>query len=422
MMKEVFLYYIWENRLSSNLKTTDGQVIEVIFPGYRNTDSGPDFLEAKIKIGDTIWAGHIEIHVNSSDWHHHKHHLDKAYNNIILHVVYAHDGIAVGIPTAELKGHFDESLYNKYNAFIKSKAWVACAKSAKDLQTYTWLSWFDRVLVERLENKTCIVEHILEKTNNDWDETCYRLVMKYLGLKVNNEAFETLATMLPFKTLLKHHDQPIQIEAMLMGCAGLLNGDFIDEYPNTLKREFKILKAKFNLAVMPTERWKFMRMRPSNFPTIRLSQLAHIIHKGGNIFSKIIHHTSTAELKTLFQAQASSYWDTHFIFDKATRKAEKHLGDTAIDILIINAIAPILFAYGRHILQDEYCERSLSLLEATPSEDNNIVRSFSKIGIAAHNALQSQGMIELYKNYCQTRRCIECRIGALLIKGHSPTT
>jgi hypothetical protein len=262
-MREEFLYYLWENRLTDkDLKTTEGEAVEVVVTGYRNTDSGPDFLEAKIQIGDKLWAGHVEIHVKSSDWNRHGHQNDKAYQNVILHVVYENDIQVNDIPTLELKGHFDETLFAQYQKFISSKGWIPCEKNIAQVPVFTRLSWLDRMAVERLESKSETVNKILEANQFDWEDALYKLIMRYFGLKVNNEAFEYLANILPFKTLLKHSDNLLQVEAMLMGCAGFLENEFTEEYPLLLKREYSVMKAKFNLLTMPAERWRFMRMRP----------------------------------------------------------------------------------------------------------------------------------------------------------------
>ena len=271
-MNETFLYYLWENRLlKGDLLTTDGQAVEIVNTGYRNLDSGPDFLEARIKIGETLWAGQVEIHVLTSDWNRHHHQSDKAYENVVLHVVYENDAKVNDIPVLALKGHFDMTLYNNYQQFIAAKGWIPCEKSLSSVQKFTMLSWLDSRVVERLEQKAENVEKMLKANTYDWEDALYKLLMRYFGLKVNNEAFEYLATILPFKTLLKHADNLLQVEAMLFGCAGFLEKDFSEEYPQLLKREYKVMKAKFNLLTMPKERWKFMRMRPSNFPTIRLA-------------------------------------------------------------------------------------------------------------------------------------------------------
>ena len=435
-MREEFLYYIWENRLTDkDLKTAEGETVEVVATGYRNTDSGPDFLEAKIQIGDKLWAGHVEIHVKTSDWNRHGHQNDKAYKNVILHVVYENDLQVNDIPTLELKGHFDESLFAQYQKLIASKTWIPCEKSITQVPVFTRLSWLDRMAVERLESKSGAVTKLLEANQFDWEDALYKLLMRYFGLKVNNESFEYLSNILPFKTLLKHADNLLQVEAMLMGCAGFLEDEFTEEYPLLLKREFSVMKAKFNLLTMPAERWKFMRMRPSNFPTIRLAQMAQLIHKNGPLFSKIKAAKDTAEAKALFDVAASEYWETHWRFNRlpqcdsptdqksgavglsyhGSRKTAKHLGDATADILIINAVAPLLFCYGKLHKDESVCETALQFLEETEAEDNAIIRHYASCGITAENAMQTQALLHLYSYFCKRKRCLECRIGNVLL-------
>ena len=421
-MKEEFLYYLWENRLIDKaLQTTEGEAVEVVSTGYRNTNSGPDFLEAKIQIGDKLWAGQVEIHVKASDWNRHGHGSDKAYKNVILHVVYEDDAKTTDLPTLELKGHFDETLFTNYQRFISSKAWIPCANSIVQVPPFTRLSWLDRMAVERLESKSESVIKILNTNQFDWEDALYQLLMRYFGLKVNNEAFETLAKMLPFKTLLKHADNLLQVEAMLFGCAGLLEGEFDEDYPQLLQREFAVMKAKFNLLIMPAERWKFMRMRPSNFPTIRLAQMAQLIHKNGPLFAKIREAATVDEVKKLFDVAASEYWETHYRFGvnlsyHGSQKTPKRLGAATADILIINAVVPLLFCYGKLHKDETFCDTALQFLEATAAEDNIVIRHFAQCGITVQNAMQTQALLHLFNIYCKRKRCLECRIGHVLMR------
>ena len=436
-MREEFLYYLWENRLIDKaLQTTEGESVDVVATGYHNTDSGPDFLEARIQIGDKLWAGHVEIHVKTSDWNRHGHQTDKAYQNVILHVVYENDLKVNDIPTLELKGHFDETLFVNYQRFISSKNWIPCEKSIAKVPVFTRLSWLDRMAVERLESKSETVTKILEANQFDWEDALYKLLMRYFGLKVNNEAFEYLSNILPFKTLLKHADNLVQVEAMLMGCAGFLEEDFTEEYPLLLKREFAVMKAKFNLLTMPAERWKFMRMRPTNFPTIRLAQMAQLIHKNGCLFSKIKAAKSTDKVKALFDVATSAYWETHYRFETrlpnppdplkrgshGSRKTAKHLGNTTADVLIINAVAPLLFCYGKLHKDVSVCETAMQFLEETEAEDNAVIRHFAQCGITAENAMQTQALLHLYSYFCKRKRCLECRIANVLLHKNNPTS
>ena len=416
-MREEFLYYIWENHLIDKaLQTIEGEAVDIVATGYRNTDSGPDFLEARIQIGDKLWAGHVEIHVKTSDWNRHGHQTDKAYQNVILHVVYENDTKVNDIPTLVLKGHFDETLFANYKRFISSKNWIPCEKSITQVPVFTRLSWLDRMAVERLETKSETVTKILNANQFDWEDALYKLLMRYFGLKVNNEAFEYLSNILPFKTLLKHADNLLQLEAMLFGCAGLLEDDFTEEYPLLLKREFAVMKSKFNLLTMPAERWKFMRMRPSNFPTIRLAQMAQLIHKNGCLFSKIREAKNGNEVKALFDVAASDYWNTHWRFGVPTESTPKHLGDATADILMINAVAPLLFCYGKLHKDESVCETAIQFLEDTEAEDNAVIRHFAQCGIKAENAMQTQALLHLFNLYCKRKRCLECRIGHVLLR------
>ena len=414
-MKEEFIYYLWENRLlSKDLLTVDGEAVYVISVGTRNYDSGPDFLDARIRIGKTLWVGHVEIHVNASDWFRHGHHNDDAYKNVVLHVVYCNDTERLAIPTVEIKGKFDEGVYEKYNGFLKSRRWIACEKLIAGIQQFTWLSWLERIVVERLEAEVKDVFSKLAANNYDWEETLYQRIMRYCGLKVNNEAFERLARLLPLRILRKHIDNPLQVEAMFFGCAGFLEREFTESYPVLLQREFKILKSKFNLSVMPMAYWKFLRLRPPNFPTIRLAQMASIVCKYDNMFSKLQIVKDLDSVRNLFNVEVNEYWDTHFQFEKPSSEKKKKLGDTAVDVMIINAVVPVLFSYGIYRDDQELKDRSLGFLNVMEPEDNVIIRKFEELGVNVRNAQQTQALLHLYGNYCKKRNCLKCRVfGAL---------
>ena len=347
-MREEFIYYLWENRLLSlDLKTTDGDEINVVSVGNRNFDSGADFVNARVKIGGTLWAGQVEIHVRASDWFRHKHQYDDNYNNVILHVVYECDTDKLAIPTLEIKDKFDQSLLLNYNKFVNSKNWMPCGDCIGGVQEFTVISWFDRMLVEHLENECDDLNFRLQNNNYDWELTFYQRLMRYFGFKVNNDPFEYLSKILPLNLLLKHIDNEVYIESMLFGCAGFLERDFEEAYPSLLKREFKMLKSKFGLKVMPVSNWKFLRLRPSNFPTIRIAQIAKIIINNGKMFSKIRDSVNLNDIAELFEVELNSYWDSHFQFDKVSKvEKKKTLGKTAVDSVMINAVMPMLFHYG----------------------------------------------------------------------------
>ncbi len=417
-MKEEFLYYLWENRLlTGSLATAQGQSVEIIHPGFRNQNSGPDYLEAKIRIGEQLWAGHVEIHVKTSDWNRHGHQHDRAYHNVVLHAVYEHDASINDIPVLEVRGHYDLSLHQRYEQFMASKRWIACERALSQVQPFTRNTWLERMAVERLEEKAGNVTRLLNANQFDWEHTLYHLLLRSFGMKVNNEAFETLSCLLPLKTLLKHADNLIQVEAMLLGCAGFLEVESDEDYPNLLKREFAVMRSKFDLLTMPAERWKFMRMRPVNFPTVRLVQLAQMIYRHGCLFSKTKEAVTASDAKKLFDVEASSYWDTHFRLAEASNTSKpKHLGEGTADVLMINAIIPLLFCYGQFHKDTACCDKAMRFLEETAAEDNTVIRHFSNIGWMAENAMQSQALLHLYNRYCRRKRCLECSIGNVLLR------
>lgn len=417
-MKEEFIYYLWENSLLSlDLKTTENEDLTILSAGHRNQGSGADYLNARIKIGNTLWAGQVEIHIHASDWFRHNHQNDKNYNNVILHVVYEHDTCNLNIPTLEIKDKFDISLLHNYNRFLCSRNWIPCGEFIGGVQDFTLISWLDRMLVEHLENECNELNLKLRNNQYDWERTFYQRLMRYFGLKVNNDAFEHLSRILPLNLLLRHRDNDFHVEAMLFGCAGFLDEDFKDEYPLILKREFKMLRSKFELKTMSYSDWKFLRLRPPNFPTIRIAQLAKIIIKNGNMFSKIRDNNDINEIKELFDIELNSYWDNHFQFIKTSKtERRKTLGKTTIDLIAINAIVPLLFHYG-HTHSLESCkEKAISYLEQIDAEDNLITRNFQKSGIVLQNAYQTQALLYMYKYYCRRRRCLECRIYHILSK------
>lgn len=420
-MKEDFIYYLWENRLLNlDLRTTSGDEISVISVGNRNFDSGADFINARIKIGGTLWAGQVEIHVRASDWFRHRHQYDDNYNNVILHVVYEYDTDLLKIPTLEVKDKFDISLLLNYNSFVNSRNWIPCGEFIGGVQSFTIVSWFDRMLVEHLENECKELDFKLENNHYDWEQTFYHRLMRYFGLKVNNDSFEYLSRILPLNLLLKHLDNELYVESMLFGCAGFLDKDFDEEYPRLLKREFKMLKSKFTLKVMPVSNWKFLRLRPPNFPTIRIAQLAKIIVKNGNLFSKIRDSVSMDDIMNLFDVELDSYWNNHFQFDKVSNvDKKKTFGKTAVESVFVNAIVPMLFYYGKFHSLESYKEKAMTFLEQLDAEDNIVIRNFIKAGLSFNNAFQTQAALFMYKYYCKRRRCLECRIYLILSKVRS---
>ena len=325
-------------------------------------------------------------------------------------MVYNNDTERLAIPTLEIEGKFDESIYVRYNDFLQSRKWIPCERLIAGIQQFTWLSWLERIVVERLESEVKDVFSKLTENGYDWEETLYQRIMRYCGLKVNNDAFERLARLLPLRILRKHLDNKVQIEALFFGCAGFLEQSFNESYPVLLQREFKILKSKFNLTTMPMVYWRFLRLRPPNFPTIRLAQMASMVCNGENMFSKLLIANDLEPVRNLFNVEVNEYWDTHFQFEKPSRAIKKTLGETAINLLIINAVVPVLFSYGIYHDNDELKEKSLGLLNEMEPEDNVIIRKFGSLGVNVRNAQQSQALLHLYNCYCRKRKCLKCRV------------
>jgi len=421
-MTEFFLHHLWKLKLfdSTNLVTTENEAIEIIKTGQHNTDSGPDFFNAQVKIDNTLWAGNVEIHLRSSDWNNHSHEKDEAYNNVILHVVYKNDEQVKRkdgslIPALELKGRFDDRLWKNYADLLQSRQWIPCEKRIAEVDSLTIDNWLDRLLAERLENKTERILSSLQGNGNNWEETFYQHLAKNFGFRINADPFERIATTLPVSLLAKHRNHRNQLEALLFGQAGMLELKMTDAYPNELKKEYSFLRNKFNLIPIPLHQWKFLRLRPVNFPTIRLAQFAQLIHQSTHLFSRILECDNFAELKKYFHADVSSYWQTHYVFDKISTEQPKHIGDDAIQNIAINTIVPFLFAYGRNRNAVQFEERAFSLLEEIPAEKNSIIDGWKNLGIEPASAYRSQALLQLKNEYCVEKKCLTCSVGNKII-------
>lgn len=421
-MKEDFLHYIWRLQRfdQSHLFTTDGQPIQLLAIGDYNIHAGPDFSNARVRIGDTLWAGNIEIHLRASQWLDHQHQKDPAYENVILHVVLEADQIIYHsngevIPCLELKNRIDLRLSKNYLRLIRQESWIPCQAQLASVAELTKSLWLDRLLVERLEDKTKAIQEILNQTNNNWEETFYRFLARSYGLQVNPDAFEQLARSLPFNLLGRHKGQLRQIEALFFGQAGLLDRDFSEEYPRQLQQEYQFLKSKYQLRSMPQGSWKFLRLRPANFPTIRIAQFAMLIHQSNHLFSKILAIQNIKEVENMFDRRVSLYWQDHYVFDKISPKKNKKLGKGTIHLFIINTIAPFLFLYGQQLGEEQYKDKALQLLEALQPEQNKIIKNWKVLGMSPESAYQSQALLQLKKHYCDQRRCLSCAIGHQII-------
>ena len=424
-MTEDFLQYIWQHRLylpEGNL-TTEGETVESLQPGQPNTHAGPDFTDARVRIGDTLWAGCVEVHLKSSDWERHGHHTDPAYNNVVLHVVYQHDTDTWNarrqkIPVMEL--HFDARYYENYNRLADSKARIACSGELDKVDELNLSLWLERLGIERLEQKADAIMQTYAATGNNWEETLYQRLARNFGFSLNALPFESLAKSLSFNILLKYRDNLQQIEALLFGQAGMLADDNItDTYYMVLQKEYLYLQKKFNLIPVDRFLWKFLRLRPINFPTLRIAQFAALTHRNEHLFSQIIEVNSVEVFEKLFDLQASAYWDTHYIFGKESPKRNKSFGKSAIRTILINTVVPFLFAYGKARGKEDFCTRSISILENLPPEKNSILAQWDALGIHNPDAFTSQALLQLANEYCQPKRCLSCNIGNKIVLNES---
>ncbi len=425
LFTEDFLHYVWKFRLFDrvDLKTTTGDAIEVYSAGLHNTDSGPDFHNARLKIGDTTWAGNVELHLSSSDWQKHNHSTDSAYDNVILHVVYRDDApliLADGrrVPTLELKDRIPADLYNRYHHLVYgNQTIIPCENSIRSVDDFTLRTWFTRILIDRLEKRSEAVNTTLQTNRGDWEETFYQSLAANFGFKTNAMPFELMAKSLPQNILAKHKNNPLQIEALVFGQAGFLNEKFEDVYPQGLKTEYEFLQKKYSLTPIETHLWKFMRMRPQNFPTIRLAQFAALIVNSNHLLSKVLDTRDIAGLRNLFaDIKVNPYWEDHYRFDKSSKPSSKNLGAASIDILLLNTLVLFLFSYGKHHQLQHFMDRSLKLLENLPGEQNNIVADFDNLGIKASSAFETQALLELKNYYCNYKKCLQCSVGNKILK------
>ncbi len=423
-MTEDFLHHIWKYRLfiSPQLTITSGQELMVLDPGIHNHNAGPDFLNARIKIGDQTWFGHIEIHLRASDWHKHGHTNNEQYKNVILHVVYENDEDIYlykkdDLPVLVVQGIFHQNQWHRYVHWLESKTWIPCERHLRDISSVVWIGWKDRLLVERLEGKTNYIQELLHQTRFDWQETFYRLVARNFGFKTNSEGMIMLADSLPQKVLARHRSDPFQVEALLFGQAGFLNGEFTDEYPNSLKVEYEFLRKKYHLTSINYSVWKMSRLRPSNFPAIRIAQLADLICRSEHLFSVVLELDNMVELQSLFKVEAHPYWLTHYRFDvEGNERPSLRIGDQSIENIFINSVAPMLFAYGQYHADEKLVDRSLRILEFCAFEPNRVMTNWLKLGVEATNAADSQSLLWLFNEYCNKKRCLSCNIGLELLK------
>jgi hypothetical protein len=422
-MTEEFLHHIWKFKLfdQQNLRTTSGEVVEILKAGVHNFDAGPDFFNAQLKVGETLWAGNVEIHINASDWKRHFHQQDKAYNNIVLHIVYNADepiyrASGEAIPTIEIKERIDKKLYQNYLNFKSNTDWIPCEKQIAEVPSIIINSTLDKLLLERLERKAQSIADSLKLNNNNWEETFYQYLARNFGFKTNAMPFELLAKSLSLLVLAKHKSSLLQIEAMLFGQAGMLNEHLEDKYPQALQNEYVFLKQKFQLNPVDTHLWKFLRLRPVNFPSVRIAQFANLIFNSTHLFSKIIETESLDFLKLLMNVDVSEYWQTHYMFDKVSKNKSKHLGEDSLNNIVINTIVTFLFVYGKQKDDQKYVDRALAFLEQTEGENNSIINKWESLKLPVKNAYSTQALLQLKNEYCNGKKCLSCNIGTYLIK------
>jgi len=421
-MNEMLLQFIWQYSLYNpiNMQTTDGEAITVISAGKRNTDAGPDFLEARVKIGKTTLVGNIELHVKASDWNKHQHSDDQAYKNIILHVVY-HDDKRLGnnsFSTLEIGSHIPAYVVDQYINLIQATQSVPCARQLALVTDLAKESWLNRLLAERWEQKLDEWKELLEQSAGDWRNLLYWRMAANFGFKTNSEAFLMLARSLPINILARHKDNLMQIEALLFGQAGMLdNSEVEDDYYAILTSEYLFLKKKYQLVPIPAHLWKFMRLRPPNFPTVRIAQFAALIHKSIHLFSKIINVFTPGDIFPLLKVAASEYWDKHYRFGESQPNSyPKATGDGSIENILINTIAPVQFLHAYYHGNFDGQEKALELLSSVKAETNKITSAWKGFGWKAQNAAHSQAQIQLFNSYCSRKRCLECAIGLGIIK------
>ena len=421
-MKEEFLHYLWKFKKfdTLNLKTSNGEVITIINVGQYLELAGPDFFNAQIVIANQKWAGNVEIHLKSSDWYVHHHERDAAYENVILHVVWEHDTEIfrknnTEIPVLELKNYVDKQTIADYQSLMTPKSWIFCEKQLKEINEFTLKNWQERLFFERLERKSKPIYELLQQTNNDWESVLFCLLAKNFGLNTNGEIFLKIAQSIPFSVIRKESFEVENLEALLLGNAGLLDNEKEDNYFKDLKFRYFYLLHKYQIETKTVEPVQFFKHRPDNFPTIRLSQLANLYYVQQNLFSKIIKSNSIETIYKTFEVSASNYWQNHYQFDKESRKKKKQLSKSFVDLIVINTIIQLQFAYAKS-QGKETSEDLIQLLNEVAPEKNAIMDKFSSFGIKAKNAFESQSLLQLKNEYCNKSRCLECGIGMELLK------
>lgn len=417
---EQLLHYVWKHRIFplKPLQTTSGQPVEVIDAGLPNTNAGPDFFNAKLKIDGTLWVGNVELHTRASDWFRHGHDRDAAYDSVILHIVGDADcevRRADGSAVPQLLLHCPEDVRRRYDELQRAEIYPPCYSILASLPKLVVHSWLSALQVERFEQKAQAIAVRLERCNNHWEDVFFITLARNFGFGLNGDAFEAWAGRLPFRAVDKHRDNLFQVEALFFGQAGLLEEepqDEADDYYRKLRKEFRYLQHKFGLpAPVAGGSWRFLRLRPGNFPHVRLAQLAWLYHREQSLFSRVMAAETPEAVKEILSAQTSSYWEEHFTFRKPSPRRVKRLGGNALDLILINTVIPFLYAYGVHKADERLCDRATRFLEALKAEDNRVTRLWDGAGLPVSTAADSQALLQLQKEYCDRKECLRCRFG-----------
>lgn len=422
---EQLLHYAWKHKMFplNPLYTTDGQLVEIIDPGLPNPNSGPDFFNAKIKLNGILWVGNIEIHERASDWQRHHHQTDKAYDSVILHVVSCTDSPTFrtdGKPIPQLEFHYPPQLSDNYNELLQTTHYPACYRLIPHLPPLMVHSFLSSLQTERFEQKTEQIYQRLNICNQNWEDAFFVTLARNFGFGVNNDAFELWAKTIPLQAVGKHRDSLFQIEAFFFGQAGLLEDPPRDEYTAQLIKEYQFLSHKFNLHLTESCRWKLLRMRPGNFPHVRIAQLACLYHRSQGLFSRLMEMQTLKELRDMLKGGTSIYWLTHYVFGETSPSRPKTLSQSSVDLIIINTVIPFLYAYGKYKGDERLYNRASALLEELKPENNYIIRLWKECGLEAAHAGDSQALIQLKKNYCDPKKCLYCRIGYEYFKSKVP--
>lgn len=421
-VKEDFLHYVWQYKKFdfSNLKTVNGEKLSILNTGNYLQQSGPDFFNAQISIDNQKWAGNIEIHLKSSDWYLHHHETDKNYDNVILHVVWEYDTPIFRkdnseIPTLELKYYVSNENLFQYQALVSKKSWIYCENQIQSVDDFKFQNWKERLFFERLERKAIPIQKLLEETDNDWEAVLFCLLAKNFGLNTNGETFLKMAQFIPFSIIRKERFEVENLEAMFFGNTDLIPIDAEDIYAKNLKSRFEYISQKYQLQKITLTPVQFFKHRPDNFPTIRLAQLAMLYHQNENLFSKLNSINRVSEFYSLFDIQTSKYWQTHYLLDKESVNKRKYLSKSFIDLVVINTIIPIQFAYAKS-LGKENSESILELSREIKPEKNSVIEKFNQFEIKATNAFDTQSLLQLKNEYCNFSKCLQCSVGIQLLK------